>query len=336
MECNILAVSDGKLKKVLQAGYNSLVWECCYFKTGAIQAVFPVTIDTLKHIKTGNFLSLSIDATSSSGGYPLAYIHTVEIKETEIWAYAYEAKELLKKCIVDNWLDSENVLTSDILEDAFADYIPFNWVHSTPILDGITATLNPAAYSYGTVYDLIADACRANNAGWRLEYDDYNEKAVMFCWVGADKTNTAIFAKSHGNMRDSSYTESDKNYINTVIALGSDNITQMYTESYTGDAYTALLDLREEYPRPDDMSVADYQAAILTRAKMSCIARHKTTATKANDINTDDFNKTYQIGDLVKMVVVERGTYVVSDTRRVTAATYVVDRGAQKVRLTIE
>lgn len=326
MKCSIYATTDGKIVLTEVLPYESIVWEEGWQTAGVMQAVFTKTQYVLDAVRVGRWMGILASRT-------LMYIHSIQLTDTEVWAYGYEAKALFDKCAMLPLAPAGEVSMDDAIDAAITANVPYSWLGNDGTF-GFLGTANLDGLEYASVGEFVTGCMKLKGKGWHLAYNDVTNKLIPFVRSGADKTATVRFATVLGNASAIKFTKSVKSYCNKVIALGSDGITETAQESpIIGETYSALLDLREEYPREQGVTEADYRAALQTRAYMSLIARHTTEKVDIGDIDTSQFGTDYGLGDIVSVDIPDA---YMTTTRQVTAVKYTIEGGIVKTELTLK
>lgn len=325
MECSILkTAANGQVLPIELLPYKSIVWEEGWQTSGSAQVVYTKTDYVLDTVKVGRWIGLDFS-------HNLMYIHSVKITDTEVWAYGYEAKELLAKCAMPQQTAAGTVDIDDAVEDAITTYCPYSWLGAVTGI-GNWGTGNLDSLEYTSLAEYIAGCGKLANKGWHLDRNTTNYLLDFKGYGGTDRTTTVRFATTLGNASDVRYTKSNKTYCNKVYAVGTGGIIESAEESpIVGETYSALLDLRESFPQ-EDMSEADYRAALQSRAYMSLIARHTTEKIEIGDIDTSEFGTAYHLGDIVAVDIPDLN---IITQRRVTLARYTVEGGIIKLKLTL-
>jgi hypothetical protein len=297
--------------------YKSIVWEEQYDTIGTMQAVFGKDDDTLALVKVGDFATFTETNV-------LMYIHSVKITDTEIWAYGYEAKALFEKKFRVSIGVSEGTVSIGTKVQAAVEADPFKWLYGIVIGDMGTANLD--AMEYGNLLEYITGCCAIGGFGFfvSLEDTEYGKKGYFYVSDGRGLQDITL-ASVLGNVRDITYTYTDKPYYNSVIAYGIDDgmphVVRIYRAGLTSndEIYTNFLDLSMTYPKPDGMSYQDYDNALRTRAQISLGLRHAKESVSVGSIEAD-----CEWGDIVHVLVPDIG---VTTTKRVIGITYTSEAG---------
>lgn len=331
MECNIFSVNNGFLDVAAVLPSSSIVYELKYRETGSFQAVFPRTAITESAIKIGRFANIMVSPQST-----LMYIHTVKFTDTEIWAYGYEAKELLNKCAMLGTGEEPpagEASSATMLDDAIEALYNYSWAGTTAEISGISGNIDPAGIEYYSLLDFILTICEENKAG--LMIYRASRKGVVKIYAGTDVSASVVFSKSFGTLREYDTSDSDIDYVNKVIAIGTDNVLVTDTEpNISGETYSLTIDLREEFPRDEEeMTVTQYTNAVRERAYFQRISQARTHAINVGDIDTRDYGNTYTLGDIV-------GVYDDSTQNvikyRVSAVKFTLEKNALKTQIKLE
>lgn len=338
MECSILTIVNNELRVLDVLPHKSIVWEEKWQDSGSFQAVFTRTPYVLDAVKAGNFVYLS-------GRQTAMYIHTVKITATEVWAYGYEAKQLLDKQAllpIENYNTAVNVKI--LINTIILFYILFPWFdaeNSKPLIEEV-GTTNIDAMEYLSVFQFLHEVGTAKRAGYNLVFNSSATKLLLTFHRGADRTENngagnspVILSEYIGNIKGSAFTQSNKNFINRVIALGTNGITEAAGQPEQDEiTYSAVLDLRDSFQwDSEEMTEAEYRAALYTRANMSLIARYSTEQIDAGQVDISGFESDYYLGDIVSIKLPDIG---VSDEQRVVAAKWTIEGNKTTLALTFK
>lgn len=312
--------------------FKSLVWEDTFDGIGKLQVVFPKSPDALNRIKVGAF-----------GGIPhsssLMYIHSIKYTDSEIWAYGYEAKALLQKMgaypsPIPRGTQSIQTAVNNVLD--FAQ--KYRYFAKVLTCDFDLGTANLDAMEYLTLYDFLQKTLRLSDAGLVTRYNAQHKFDIV-ALQSRDLSASVKFSPVLGNMTGYQYTVDNQSDIYSVKALGltteGTSLDAVYSGALPddGERTLAILDLRTEYPQPEDMSSADYTEALMTRARMSQIARHVNYKLTVKSIDTEQYGTAYRLGDYVGVALPELS---VTAKMRVAKATYTCEGNNTKLALTLD
>ena len=310
--------------------FKSVVWEERYNDIGKMQAVFPITADAVSIVKVGRFAVI----TPTSEFSPRAmYIHSVRITATEVWAYGSEAKCLWQKAGMMNLGDNNGEVTVKTrLESVISTNGNFSFLGLVTFPN--LGTGNYDSLEYNNVYEYITKILDSKNAGWGAGLQVQNGTISINARVGVDKSGTVRFGTFLGNAVTAEYTVDNQSYMNRVYAVGQadDDIVVVQVDQTNSDheIYSAYLDKRLDFPKPEEMTLEDYQDALQTRAYMSVIARHVRETLKISDINAEEYGSEYTLGDIVGVVIDDLN---LTAKRRVVAVKRVLEGNNDKLSI---
>lgn len=328
MELNVLDVANGVFTPIAIYSPKSFAWEECYDKVGSSQVVFARTADVVDKIKVGRFLFFAETTT-------LHYIHTVEINTSEVWAYGYEAKALLQKKIRPvAATNAGDVTLSTQLRQAVSDYGNYSWLDRAAIT-GSMGTGNLDGLSYNSVYDYVASICDLADYGFRVYLEKSTMKGVLLAYPRNDVSATIRLSTNLGNINEYTYTKTNKGFATKVYAVGSDDTVVSVERSQTSspEVYEAILDLRDTFPKPDNMSASGYISAMTSRARMSLGQRKN-----RQDISIPAIDKAelggdaFRLGQIVTVAIPEIG---VNTTKSCDTITYTAEDGVLSAKVTL-
>lgn len=282
---------------------KSVVWEERYLDAGKMQAVFAKTDTVMDAVRVGKFALID-------GTLRLMYIYGIKLTETELWAYGYEAKALLQKCAMMN--NGTNDGKADIatkLADAMTLYGQLSYITTWIFPTGTLGTANLDGLEYNSVYDYIRKCLSLNGHGWNAAYMQSSGTVMLTADTGIDQSDYYLFASELGNVSGLSYALDNQSYYSRVYAVGEDNGSTVYVYEEENnpehEVYSVYLDCRLDFPRPDDMTRADYEDALHTRARMSLIARHEKETLTVKNIDASGYGSLYFLGDIITIAVPE-------------------------------
>lgn len=332
--------SDGKLilDAVLQT--SSIVWEEGFNVIGKLQAVLPKSDDAIATVKVGCFATVDTSPL-------MYYVYGIKVTDTELWAYGYECKALLQKQQYDSILGGNYQGTTNLrnaIVAACEDYVDYSFVYEGSYFYSLNdiGTANLDASDALDMYEFIRRICALKNCGFWMQYDDGSRKLIINGRQGEDKSQTAVFSTMLGNAWGVKYSQDDQTNVNTVYVYGVDAITDpeypdmvvgTATNRQTGEERLAvIIDKRTEFPRPENMTLADYQDALNTRAQMSLIARHTQQKLEVSNIDTSGYGTAYKLGDVVAILIPEYG---VSYKMRITTVRHTTEGNYDDISFTL-
>ena len=293
--------------------FKSIVWEESYNDIGKLQAVFPRSLERARNIQLGDWGYIS-------GANTPMYIHSIKETDTELWVYGYEAKAVLQKEAMRPYATVMYPMQyiSQAIEYAWyyhvsgAYKIP-SWMEDqapSAVIPALPAQ-NLAALEYWSVYDCIRQCCALVGAGYRLKFLPDLGLCQLYVWQGADVSDKVRFARELGNVSGLTWSTDNQSYVSQVTAIGLDGETEVEQTygTYGGplDPTEAYLDLRLEFPKPDGMTRANYEAALLTRAQMSWVSRSVKNKLDVKNVDTSRFGTAFILGDIVGVTLPEHG-----------------------------
>lgn len=307
---------------------KSVVWEERYLDAGNMQAVFAKTDTVMDAVRVGKFALID-------GTLRLMYIYGIKLTETELWAYGYEAKALLQKnAMMNNGTNDGEVDIATKLADAMTLYGQLSYITTWIFPTGTLGTANLDGLEYNSVYDYIRKCLSLNGHGWNAAYMQSSGAVMLTADTGIDQSDYYLFASELGNVSGLSYALDNQSYYSRVYAVGEDNGSTVYVyedeDNPEHEVYSVYLDCRLDFPRPDDMTRADYEDALHTRARMSLIARHAKETLTVKNIDTSGYGSLYFLGDIVTVAVPD---YDVKQKMRIVCARRTIEGGVEQLAL---
>lgn len=310
--------------------FKSVVWEERYLDAGKMQAVFNKTDAVMDAVRVGKFAL--IDGTGR-----LMYIYGIKLTESELWAYGYEAKALLQKKAMMNFGTNEGeVDIATKITNAITTYGGYSFM-SVGVLSGL-GEANLDGLEYNSVYDYVRKCLALNGHGWNASYAQSTGTVVVYSDTGIDQSDYYLFASELGNVSGLTYALDDQNYISRVYAVGDDDGSNVFvyedeTDPMTGEIRSVYLDCRLDFPKPEDMTLANYEEALHTRARMSLIARHSKETLTVKNIDPSGINSLYFLGDIVTVAVPD---YDVKQKMRIVCVRRTIEGGVEQIQTELE
>lgn len=282
----------------------SVVWQECENDIGRVQAVFVADEHSRELIKEGRYCSLT-----PAKGANFARISGVDDSGGELVAYAEEAKEVFRRVGKFNSGKNGAVDVQTVIPKAIANS-GLSFI-DTDVIVPYDGTVNLDTMSYSTIYDYIQLINAIKGAGWHCKLEENLGIMSVSIDKGKDKSDYIQFAPIFGNAYDYKYTVDGTHYRNKIIVVGADGDTPVFEEATNAlswhEIYSAYVDVRSEFPRPKDMTLADYRAALRQRAEDE-LTRHRTIESLIiPDVEAKGFGEDYGLGDIVSVVLPELG-----------------------------
>ncbi len=335
MEFNVFKIVNNGIRNELEfenrLPFESVVWQEKFVDAGTVQAVFAKTDEALNLLKVGKFCTLT-----PARGANLAYIHSIKVSDDKITVYGSEAKALWKRKGKINLAPEGTVDLKTKIEAALTGAM-FTFADADVIVPAL-GTANLDALEYESVYEYVCGVLASASAGWAAELSEQSGLVRITVRKGVDKSDSVQFASIFGNAADYTYTADNSGYANAVTAVGLDGAAIVTETVYrandgTGETYSAYLDLRTEFPREQDVALADYKAALRERAQMSLIARHAREKLEIGDVEAEGFGTDYVLGDIVAVYIHDLGLNV---NCRVASSTRVLEDGLDTTTISLE
>lgn len=323
--------NGGRLETVDLLPFKSIVWEDAGFETGKLQAVFALDDITRTLLKVGSFARIPNTAS-------IMYIHSVKHTNKEIWAYGYDAKALLQKIGMraDDPKINTSVNVATAINSAITAFPPQSFFSSS--VDGVDAMRQAdlSGLEAWNLYDYMTKALSLIDCN--LTTGEVGGRINLRSRRTRDVSDVVRFSPPLGNLDDFEYSIDDQGYFSKVIAIGKNRSGAEVIGEYSDanpprETTTYYLDLRDEFPQPDDMTDAAYANAIVQRAKMSKIARYERHKLSIKNVDATDYNSAYTLGDRVGVIIPGAG---VEATMRVAKVTYTLEGMHQRISLTLD
>lgn len=235
MTNEIVYVLDQNLKKIgLIEDYFSLIWTERYDEAGDFEIDIPITYDLSALINFGNFLMMMNSGT-------IMVIQDIQPRTSESRSSLNVSGESVESLFRSRVTGAPWHIQGDI-ENALYGLVA---AHVTnPVLSPREITLIkdtfPTPQSYadhhdifdpGSVYEIIENVCKNNGLGFKLAKDGYQLEFIVYKGVDrsyAQSTNPyVIFSNNFGNVLSSSYYESIKGQVNSVLVLTDDSVSSL-------------------------------------------------------------------------------------------------------------
>lgn len=308
-------------KQIVIPEFVSLVWVEETIGPGEMQIVVNKNFITLG-ICVGMFIGIR---KSSS----LMYIHSFEDKSGQLWFYGFDAKFLLDSRIYDGIINCGNI--EKTLRTAFLNTRPYP-IMALGALNELPAETE-SQYMYTSLYALSVAWCELAGYGFRLRHDRENKLLRYEIYEGTVRSNVK-FSEKYGNCYGLTRAASESGYKNVAYVAGAGEGMDR-TFVVCGDLTAEGLDRREVFVEADDIKMEDdmtqeqYERLLAARG-LEKLSEHVKADEISFNIPSEDFGKTFFLGDSVVCVLTEYG---VGLTVPVIKVTYTYENNEEKVKL---
>lgn len=301
MVCSIYNFDLGKIG--IFTAFTSLVWTESYTGSGLFQIVMPKTERAIELLQEQHFVGLT-------GSDTLMYIDSVEDKDGQIWAYGTEAKYLLDGRIYDGTLNLSGNIEST-LRTAIMEKRPYPFI-SLAESSGLTETGRSQA-TYKSLFEISKTWCESAGYGFRLKHDK-NAKKLLYSIYSGEERNGIKFAEKYGNLHNLTRTLSEKGFKNVAYVGGyGEGADRVFVT--VGAIDSSGLSRREMFVDAKDLqkgtnqSDSDYLSVLSARGLEKLNEVNKTMEI-AFDISTQDYGKSFYLGDKITCLLPEYGMYI--------------------------
>lgn len=308
-ECNVYDENLNRIGAITT--WVSLLWSEGYNTLGDFAIEVQQTEKAAQLLKVGNYIGRSEFKT-------LCLIRSVEVRDNEIIAYGYPAKGILMERVSTKTISHENA--EEALRKLVSEMAEWPCVEvgdSAGIEDLFDRQIGDKSI-FGYAEEITTEI----DAGFDLRFDRKNKK-LLFEIYRPPENNNLKFATKFRNLSNVVYSETDNEYKNVAIVAGAgegDNrITVIVgdTES-TGTARREMYIDARSYQKDEDESDSDYLARLENYGLEKLAEQIKIQNIEA-EINTEDFGKRFNLGDLVTIILDEVGIKI---TARIISFTF--------------
>lgn len=323
MECSIY---NSALSRIgFLSSFTSLVWCESYIGAGRFQIVAPKTAHSIPLLADGNFVGIP-------GKDTLMFIQSTEDKEGMLWAYGCEAK-----CLLDARVYPGTVTCRAEVETALRAVVeaanPYDFLGLAPLrgLSGRTVSQR----TYPTVFEASVAWCESVGYGFRLVHDKTAHKLLYDVYEGVERTGIK-FAEQYGNLSNLTKLVSQTDFHNVAYVGGAgEGAERVFV--VTGATDAVGIDRREMYVdardlQPEEGQTEEEYAELLMARGNEKLAEQARALEISFDVSTQDFGKTFFLGDKITAVLPEYGMRL---SVRVAEFTETYENNIRRTQLTL-
>jgi hypothetical protein len=276
--------------------FTSLVWSESYIGSGRFQLVTYADPAGRELLKNGRFFGLP-------GKDTLMLIQSVEERDGNLWIRGAEAKVLL-----DSRVAQGTVVCSGNVEDACRSLVaqtdPYP-VFGLAEKQGLAAVVQ-SQRTYPTVYEAVYTWLSSVGYGFRFVHNKQAKKLLFHVYEGQERRGIR-FSEQFGNLYNLTRISSEAKWKNVAFVggagEGSDRVFVVVGETDAADE-----NRREMYVDARDIQPFEGQSDEEYRELLRARGREKLAETKKSleiefDISSNDFGKTFFLGDMVTAIL---------------------------------
>ena len=283
----------------------SLLWQEGYNTVGTFVIECQQTKDVAKLLKIGNYIGRGDFKT-------LCLIRSIEVRDQLIVANGHPAVNILGERVSTTVISNQNA--EEAMRSLVANMSPWECVQVGE-LAGISEKFE-RQISDKTILEYCEEIAAEIDAGFRLRFDRANKK-LLFEVYKPVKNENLIFATKFGNLAEIIYSETDNQFKNVAIVAGAGEgdarITVVAGDlSATGTARREMYVDARRIQKEEDETDEAYKTR-LENEGLEKLASQIKIENLSTEINSDDFGKRYNLGDVVTCILDDLGVEL--DTR---------------------
>lgn len=283
----------------------SLLWQEGYNTVGTFVIECQQTKNVAELLKVGNYIGRGDFKT-------LCLIRGKEVRNHLIVASGFPAVDILRERVSTTVISNQNAEES--MRSLVANMSPWECVEVGE-LAGITERFE-RQISDKTILQYCEEIAEEIDAGFKLRFDKANKK-LLFEVYKPVKNENLVFATKFGNLAEIIYSETDNQFKNVAVVAGAGEGDARITVTVgdltaTGVARREMyVDARNIQPKEEETEEA-YKIRLENQGLEKLAAQIKIENLSA-EINSDDFGKRYNLGDVVTCILDDLGVKL--DTR---------------------
>ena len=283
----------------------SLFWQEGYNTVGTFVIECQQTKDVAKLLKVGNYIGRGDFKT-------LCFIRSVEVRDHLIVANGHPAVNILGERVSTAVIKNQNA--EEAMRSLVANMSPWECVEVGE-LAGITEKFE-RQISDKTLLEYCEEIAAEVDAGFRLRFDKANKK-LLFEVYKPVKNKNLVFATKFGNLAEIIYSETDNCFKNVAVVAGAGEGDARITVA-VGDLTANGAARREMYVDARNVQFEEGEAEEAYKTRLENEGLEKLAAqikieNLSAEINSDDFGKRYNLGDVVTCILDDLGVKL--DTR---------------------
>lgn len=283
----------------------SLLWQEGYNTVGTFIIECQQTKEIAKLLNIGNYIGRGDFKT-------LCLIRGKEIKNHLIVVSGFPAVDILRERISTAVINNQNA--EEGMRSLVANMSPWERVEVGE-LAGITEKFE-RQISDRTILEYCEEISAEIDAGFRFRFDKANKK-LLFEVYKPVKNENLVFATKFGNLAEIIYSETDNQFKNVAVVAGAGEGDARITVT-VGDLAATGAARREMYVdarniQPEEGETEEAYKIRLQNEGLEKLAAQIKIENLSAEINSDDFGKRYNLGDVVTCILDDLGVKL--DTR---------------------
>ena len=283
----------------------SLFWQEGYNTVGTFVIECQQTKDVAKLLKVGNYIGRGDFKT-------LCFIRSVEVRDHLIVANGHPAVNILGERVSTAVIKNQNA--EEAMRSLVANMSPWECVEVGE-LAGITEKFE-RQISDKTLLEYCEEIAAEIDAGFRFRFDKANKK-LLFEVYKPVKNENLVFATKFGNLAEIIYSETDNQFKNVAVVAGAGEGDARTTVT-VGNLTASGAARREMYVDARNVQFEEGEAEEAYKTRLENEGLEKLAAqikieNLSAEINSDDFGKRYNLGDVVTCILDDLGVKL--DTR---------------------
>lgn len=321
--------------KGLIENQTSILWNRSYFGNGSFELYCPITPNNQALLQMGHLVWLR-------GAVEAGVIESLTLVQNsvknQITAKGRFLESYMSRRLIRPTYNIQNGLVETAMRQILSNAVAIPLVQLGEV-QGFTETVSFQA-TYKNLLDYEIKLAKYANIGFRFRPDFTNKTITFELYKGLDRTMSqsdrtrVVFSQAYRNINQAKYSVNDQ-LLKTVCYVGGEGEGSARTYVIAGDDTLTGLERREVYInasdiRSDDLSTAEYQAALLQRGynelKNDSLADTFECETDPN--RNFIYKKNYDLGDIV---TIRKENWNLATELRLTELTEIYEYGEMKV-----
>lgn len=300
----------------------SLLWNEGYNTQGDFCIEVQQTKEVAKLLKIGNYVGRGDFKT-------LCLIRSIEVKDHVITANGHTAINILKERVSTTVINNQNAETA--MRSLIAEMNPWQGVELGN-LAGFTDKFK-RQISDKSILEYCEEISAELDMGFTFRHDKANKK-LLFEVYKPEVDKNLKFATKFGNLAETVYSATDNKYKNVAIVAGQGQNEERITV-VAGDVESVGSARRELYvdARQTQMEEGEEESAYrerLLNLGLEKLAENIKIQNINVQINTEDFGKRFELGDIVTCILDDIGIKIQS---RIIAFTYTSQNNQNEIEV---
>lgn len=311
MALDELYIYDLNFKKIaIIDNAKSVIWTERFDECGDFEIYMLADTKIMRMLTSSKFACYVTHRDSDMVGLIEKYtVETDEEQNRYVIISGRCAVSLLSRRVIDNQEDFTNKTVPVILNEIIQNNITNSTVAARNITglqyaeSSMSKTPSTITGNYfgKNLYECVIELCRTYGYGIKSVARENNGKTVginLILYVGTDRKGKVIFSADYDNLLESTYSDSEIEFVNAALVSTSGDIPMALTTTYAGGG--TGIRRKEIYVEVKNTKTTDTN--ILKSYGNQELAKHHYTGifeAKANSVGTFEYKTHYNLGDTV-------------------------------------